>query len=136
MEDHLACVVCIEMKMDINESDCCHQLFCSDCYKTLVKVPCPMCKTQPFSVKLSQPIRRMVSMIRKDCPLKCEMKIPLQEMENHILNCENREIECNVGTCGFKGNKKMFLNHVLEIHDKKVLEVFDRELSQKKASVN
>ena len=136
VEDHLGCVICMEVRMDINESDCCHQLFCSECYKTLSKGPCPMCKNQPFTVKPSQPIRRMVSMIKKDCPFKCEMKIPLQEMENHKLICENREFECVEYNCYLKGNRKIFLNHILEQHEKKMIEIFDRDLSQKTMSVN
>ena len=48
-----------------------------------------------------------------------------------MKKCPNREYECTQRQCGFKSRRAEFLKHIVESHEVKLVEEFDKNMAKK-----
>ncbi len=116
------------------ELQCCGLLYCYNCikYNKPNKEICPKC-CRLSSFRQNSFVKRISNQMILHCTFNCGGRFPFTEIRKHMTSCNNREYICNIcikNTTGcksiFKGKKKEFLVHMVEAHEKDILNINDR----------
>ena len=103
---------------------------CEECSKALKKRECPSCRKVNFAVKPNILARRMIGSMPCECPNKCGEKTIVGNLTTHLRKCPNRIFVCTQEECKFEGTRKDFLNHIVEKHEEKIMQMFDAEMAK------
>lgn len=72
----------------------------------------------------------MIGSMPCECPNKCGTNTTIGNLDDHLKKCSNRIFICGgVEECKFEGKKEEFLKHLIEIHEKRLFEIFDTQIS-------
>lgn len=115
MEDEFSCLICMDICENAVETKCCHKIFCWRCISQ-VQI-CPNCRHAELGYEVAHFARRIIGNMTVDCSVEgCEAKLPRTEIEAHIKNCPNRQMECPAPNCGYRAKQELFAQHLIEAH--------------------
>jgi hypothetical protein len=133
-ENYLICPKCNLIIENPYELECCGVLYCYNCikYNHTDKDICPnCCKISLF--RQNSFVKRISNQMVLYCTFNCGARFPFTEIRHHMSSCSNREYICNLciknGTASdsnFKGKKKEFLAHMVDVHEKDIFMINDR----------
>lgn len=116
------CPVCKSLSVNPVECISCSQIYCYACKPQL----CLICK-QGSIFNESKVAKKIISSIEVNCKF-CDAKVKMGDLEDiHYKICPNYSINCGVDGCYYKGNKKDFVMHIIELHKELVLEEFTND---------
>lgn len=122
-EEHLKCIICLEIANDALITLCCHVLLCSNCSSLLQKKPCPNCRKRPFKLQPCYFARKLITQLPVPCTNQgCKQMTTYGELKDHLKNCEFRVIKCPNSKCEFSGIRKEFLSHLVTEHASLLIE--------------
>lgn len=116
-KDNLVCLICKDLLYPPVSLTCGHS-FCSNCLKNCEENNflnnCPMCRSEIYdnNFKTNIVIKNIVDQVNCNCPLKCNWNGKLENINEHLKNCDNRVILCK--WCKDPMEYKYLDNHLKE----------------------
>ena len=116
-EEKSKCQICFQILREPKLTSCCGQHYCSVCFDTWMAQPnskkCPYgCQEDFQAMKDLKFKREVIDILLVKCPNRsCKWQGKLLDAEQHVLRCNEEEVECDLG-CGVKLQRKKLETHI------------------------
>ena len=121
LKKSLECPVCLSLPESTPIYQCENgHIICKSCHQSLQI--CPQCR-RPLGNYRNLTAESFLEAFSKPCCFArhgCEAMIPEDYMEDHKKRCAYRELSCPVDYCRNTVNLKNVINHLKEVHEKRV----------------
>lgn len=120
-KDLLTCPKCNQLSKNPLECLGCHQIYCTD-HKPPI---CFTCKSKT-DFKSSLIAKKIISEMEINCEF-CLVSLKMINLDSHLLECDKQLVKCKYEQCQFKSNKNEFLEHIMLVHDKEIVDFFSNQ---------